>query len=102
MAKRVSKKTIKVTSLPPDVLERNQIKFGAWLKERRESLELSLRVAAKAGKCSVAWLCQLENAACDCTAIQVNSLPKLALAYKLPVLTLLDAIFGVVGCQRAQ
>jgi len=102
MAKRTSKQTVKVTLLPPDVLEKNQIKFGAWLKERREKLELSLREAAKIGKCDDAWLSQLENARCDCTAIRASSLPKLALAYKLPVLTIFDAILGVCGCQRVQ
>jgi transcriptional regulator with XRE-family HTH domain len=99
MAKR-PKKTVKVTILAPDVVERNQIKFGEWLKKRREELNLSLKEVAKAGKCSDSWLCQLENAFCDCTSIKAGSLPKLALAYRLPVLTILDAILGVTGCQR--
>jgi transcriptional regulator with XRE-family HTH domain len=98
---RKPKKTVTVTDLSPEVLERNRVKFGAWLRTRREELALSQREAAKAGKCSDAWICQLENAMCDCTAIQVNSLPKLALAYRVPVLTVLDALLGVCGCQRA-
>jgi len=94
-----NKKTATTTTLPPEVFRANQIKFGIWLRDRREALELSQRAAAKKGGCSDAWLCQLETADCDCTAVQVSSLPKLALAYQLKVITLLEAILGVSGCQ---
>lgn len=100
MAKRVGHHTVKVVQLPPDVFESNQVKFGNWLRDRRESLNLPLRDAAKIAKCSNAWLSQLENARCDVTATRVHSLATLALAYKLPIITLLDAILGVCGCQR--
>jgi len=98
---RKQRKNLIVTDLPPDVLERNRVKFGAWLRARRHELGLSMREAAKQGACSDAWLCQLETVMCDCAAIQVNSLPKLALAYKVPVLTMFDAVLGVVGVSRA-
>lgn len=100
MVARRNKKTIAVTDFSPDVLERNQKKFGLWLRTRREQLGLSQEEAAKAGHCSDSWLCQLETAFCDCTAIKANKLPKLALAYQLPVLTILDAILGVTGVKR--
>jgi transcriptional regulator with XRE-family HTH domain len=87
------------TDLHPKVFRENQIRFGLWLRDRRESLGLSQRAAAKKGSCSDAWLCQLETADCDCTAIQVNSLPKLAIAYQLNVITILEAILGVSGCK---
>lgn len=97
---RRMKKTVTSTLLSQEAFRANQEKFGIWLRDRRESLGISQRLAAKRGNCSDAWLCQLETASCDCTAIQVSSLPKLASAYKLNVITLVDAILGVSGVKR--
>lgn len=83
--------------LDETTLDRNKVKLGAWLKSRRQELGLTLREAAKAGACSDAWLCQLENATCDVGAVQVSSIPKLSIAYRLPIAAIFTTILRALG-----
>lgn len=81
---------------------RNRKKLGEWLRGRREELGRSLRECAQLGRCSDAWLCQLESGHADVTAVKVTSLARVALAYKIPFGTLCNAILKAAGVRLEQ
>jgi len=68
------------------------IRLGAWLKARREELGRTLREAAEHGGCSDPWLSQLETGHASLASIRVDNLNKIAKAYDLEMVTLLEKL----------
>lgn len=65
------------------------IKVGLWLRRRRVGMGITQREAARRGRCSNAWICQLETAQADVWSTSLRGCRALCEAYAIDMRTLL-------------
>lgn len=85
-----------------EALAANKVRLGEWLTSRREKMGRTLRVAADRGGCSDSWLSQLETGSADITKVKLSSLPRLARAYSISIIQLVETMLKAAGVTDEQ